>query len=694
MVAKFSEAPRWLRWTLGALGALLLVLLLCEALGWRFAGGPIERMLQRQLQREVSLKEGFRMHLLGPIRLKTDLLRIGPPAWAEGEQARPLVEARSLNARLPWSTLFAARRGGEPLHVSAFEVDTLEALLHRTADGRANWQFGPSDPADKKASELELPVFDRLTVRDGRVTVLDQPLKLAADARIRTHEGRDVQAGSEGAGLRIDAEGRYRGEPLFLRLASSGALALMAKGEGVEPVPVRIEAGVGETRFDFDGRVREALRLTGFDGRVSFSGPTLGDAGSLFGVTLPSTAKFDGAGRLQHEGQVWRLAVERLTVGGSRLAGDFAFDVGPETPLLQGELRGERLVLADLAPAFGAGTGGKSEPRRGGRVLPDREFDLPALKAMNAEVKVDLKEVRLGDVFAQQIRPLQGVIGLRGAVLSVDRLVARTADGELGGRLVLDASERTAQWRAQLRWAGIRLERWLSPRNPTDERARTGQPPPSYVSGVLSGRADLRGRGRSAAELLGSLDGEATTWVQNGRISHLVMEGAGLDLAQALGVVIKGDQPLAMNCAVTRIEAKDGRLRPDVAVIDTADTTVLVDGAVSLREERLNLTLRARPKDFSPLTLRAPVHVQGSFSEPQVRLDTAAIGGKAAAAAALAALVSPLAAVLPFIDPGTGDEPGCRQAVAKLGGAGQVEAAREVKQEAERDASGTPAKGR
>ena len=55
---------------------------------------------------------------------------------------------------------------------------------------------------------------------------------------------------------------------------------------------------------------------------------------------------------------------------------------------------------------------------------------------------------------------------------------------------------------------------------------------------------------------------------------------------------------------------------------------------------------------LSPMTLRAPVLVTGSLAKPQVGLDGRALGARAAAAAALAVIAAPVAALLAFVDPG------------------------------------------
>ncbi len=75
---------------------------------------------------------------------------------------------------------------------------------------------------------------------------------------------------------------------------------------------------------------------------------------------------------------------------------------GRKVPLLAGRLGGSRLLLADLGPAVGAPAPGSGDaakeapPRRAARVIPDKKFDLPSLRAMDANVLIDIGTVRFG----------------------------------------------------------------------------------------------------------------------------------------------------------------------------------------------------------------------------------------------------------------------------------------------------------
>jgi uncharacterized protein involved in outer membrane biogenesis len=175
----------------------------------------------------------------------------------------------------------------------------------------------------------------------------------------------------------------------------------------------------------------------------------------------------------------------------------------------------------------------------------------------------------------------------------------------------------------------------------------------AYVTGELTADAQVTGRGRSTAEILGSLQGHAGLALRDGTLSHLVTELAGLDLAQALGVLFRGDRPLPLRCARLALALEHGVAVPRLAVLDNADSTLRIGGQVDLRDESLALRVVTRPKDISPFTLRTPVTVGGSFAQPVVGVEGSRLAGRALAAVVLGAVAAPAAAVLPFIDPGS-----------------------------------------
>ena len=684
------------RWRLIALGLLLALvagLVLGEATGWPFLAQPLQRMLSDKLDRRVSFAPDgvanaspptFRIRFISGLRLQAAQLDIGAPTWSA---APHLLLARDVTLDMRYVDLWRAYRG-EPMRIERLRAALLDAELERLADGRASWQFAPPPAAVASAAQpLSLPRFGSLQVVSGTLRYRDVPLAIDAEARLSLADS-SLGASSPAlaasgttatvqpnSGLQVKASGHYRELPLKIELASSGVLPWVADDSVKVPVPLTLNATVGRANLVFKGSATDALNLGGLNGRFSVKGPSLAAVGDPVGVTLPTTGAFRTEGRLVKQANIWRVVIDDATVGSSRMNGAFSFDAGRSVPMLSGRLKGSRLLLADLGPALGTTAATAAAPatampvaaaasgastRRGaepkpkpkpvaktakarGKVLPDRPFDLAALRAMDANVLIDISDVDLNTRLLEPLRPLHGHLQLSGGVLTLRDLDARTADGRLTGALRLDGRGSQAIWNADVRWEGVRLERWV-------RQTRSDGAPP-YVSGRLNGQASLQGQGRSTAEILASLKGRTRTQLRDGAVSHLAIEAAGLDLAQSLGVLIKGDDALPVQCAVADLQVEGGVFRPRLMVLDTTDSAVWVDGSLSLKTEALDLRAVVSPKDFSPLTLRTPLRVRGSFANPEVLLDKGPLGRKLATSLLLA-LVNPLAALIPLIDPG------------------------------------------
>ncbi|UMX59436.1 hypothetical protein MJ391_26775 [Escherichia coli] len=80
-----------------------------------------------------------------------------------------------------------------------------------------------------------------------------------------------------------------------------------------------------------------------------------------------------------------------------------------------------------------------------------------------------------------------------------------------------------------------------------------------------------------------------------------------------------------------------------------------VTGTASFASEQLDLTIDPESKGIRLITLRSPLHVRGTFKNPQVRVKAGPLIVRGAVAAALATLVTPAAALLALISPSEGE---------------------------------------
>lgn len=657
------------------LGLLALGVAWGELSGWPVLRQPIEQAASRGAGVPVQMQGQVRTHLLWRPRLEVEHLRIASDARFG---APHLLDARQVTLAWHWGDLWRWRRG-DRLLLQRLQADQLDAHLMRIEGGDANWQLGHPDDKPRHEEDQDplggLPRFGSLVIGQGQIAWKDAVQDVDLAIGVKGREGEAVTGSA--SGYEATFKGRYRTMPMDLQVRAGSTLPLLQDpmaAPDAQWVPVRVAGTVASAKLLFDGQAAALLGTPRLDGALSFQGRSLAEVGRPLGITLPQTPPFDLRGRLSQADGVWRLQASRATIGSSRLAGDLRFHQLTSPRRLTGELTGPKLAFADLGPAIG-GEGGTAkvpaQQQAQGRVLPQRRFDLPSLKVMDADVGVAIDEVDFGTDAMAPLKGLKTRIHLDAGVLRLEDLQASVSGGQFKGMTELDANAQPAKWQARLDVAGVDIAGWMrgmrkdtAPPAPSAnatkalkkerEQARQGgeQAVRSYVTGVLSAKLDVRGAGNSTADILGSLNGPIDLTLRDGTISHLATEAMGLDLAQALGVLIRGDHPLPLNCARFDLVARGGVLEPRLAVIDNRDTTVRIDGQVNLRDESMALRLVAKPKDWSPLSLRTPITVTGTLGQPEVGIEGRRLAGRLLGALALGAAAGPAAAVIPLIEQG------------------------------------------
>ncbi len=641
--------------------ALLLIavtaLAVGEWLGWSFLRQPMETFLQDKLQRPVRLAEPFKLQLLGKVRLQVGGLWIAAP---KGFAVPYLVDAKELTLQLAYDDIWDFTHH-LPLHIPVLTVNTIAVQLVRHADGQATWQFSPNR---NKAKPPALPIIDTLQLRQGTLLLRDPITQTDINASFETEEG----AANRAPVSRVKAKGMLRQYAIAGQITTAGFLSVVnAKENTLLKSLGWVE--YGGVRVDFDGMLSDLFGKLNIHGQVKVKGPSLAVLGVLAKASLPTTGSFSMQGAVEKSGKVWQANISQATIGSSRLSGNFRYDRSEKVPVLTGQVRGQRCMLADLAPAFGARTPeGKLLKPPAGRIMPNRILNLPALKKMDAQLDINLDYVDLGKAFSQPIAPYKATLILAQGKLTLANIVAQTAKGQVKGQFSVDTQPELPLWQADLAWDGIQLEQWIKVvnRRATARKKKTQVKQPPYMTGTLYGKAHLTGKGRSTAQLFSALDGEVSAYIRQGSISHLVIEGLGLDIAQGLSLW-RHDKPLVMDCAVVNMSASNGVLTPKVALIDTPVTLVLSDGKINLNNERLALRVVAKPKNFSPFTLRTPIHVNGTFLKPVVTIEKGPIVLRVIAAILLGA-INPLAAIVPMLDLGskTPTTDSCKQTILVL----------------------------
>lgn len=620
----------------GSASVLLGLVALGELTGWPFLRLPLAQQLSKFTGSTASLEGNFRVQLLFRPGIAVDRVTLG----SRSEMKVPhLLQAEGFVVRWRWSDLWFTSQG-KPLRLKRLEANQIDAHLVRLANGNASWAAAQANPQSKEKS-TELPQIETLVLRSGDIVYRDERLNVQLKAHIAQSTEPETPLP-----WRATATGDYRGAVVNLEAQAGVDLPLlMQTEESTALTPLRLSGRVGSTRLDFDGATGALWAGQDLRGTLTVRGASLRTSGKPLGLTLPNSPPYRLRGVIARVGPVWSLVTQDATVGTSALTAAMQYDTRTSPPTLSGKLGGRRLAFADLAPVIGA----DKAPKKANRVLPDEPFDLPSLAQMNANILVDLSQLDFGTPAIAPMTDLKGHLLLEDSRLTLSNLSARVAGGLLTGSTRLQAEQRPPRWDAALGFAEVDIQRWIRGLQKNEPSAQDGAP--AYLSGTLNAKVTLTGHGNSVADVLGSGNGQIKLDLIDGKMSQLITEAIGLDAAQALGILISGDVPLTLNCARAEALIQNGVVKSRYAVLDNKDSTLHIQGGANFKTEALQLRVVAEPKDFSPLSLRSPLNVTGSFKQPQISVEAKGLMARVAGALVLGALAPP-AALLAFIDIG------------------------------------------
>jgi uncharacterized protein involved in outer membrane biogenesis len=134
-----------------------------------------------------------------------------------------------------------------------------------------------------------------------------------------------------------------------------------------------------------------------------------------------------------------------------------------------------------------------------------------------------------------------------------------------------------------------------------------------------------------------------------------------------------------IRCGVVEFKVTDGDARAGRLLIDTQPVLITGNGHVSLTDEKVDLNIAGKPKKIGFTRIRAPINLRGTLRDPSVSLSVPSLVEQGGIAVAAGVLLTPLAALLAFIDPGLAKDQNCSALLdssalvgssALLGGAG------------------------
>lgn len=636
--------PRSLKWIAGILLApVALAVLFIAVFGWNWLRAPIERMTTERTGRVLAINGDLTVKLGWPSpHIRAAAVSFANPPWAKEKQ---MVTADAVDVTIHLPQLLARN-----IVLPEVRLEHPVVFLEQAGDGRRNWLLD----LDQQDEEARVRI-DRLTLDQGRLGYDDVGQKTSIRAELSTSSSQ-----ADAAGVSFSAQGQYQG--MRLKGSGKGGPVLGLRDEAT-PYPLQTEFSVGHTAVKAAGTITSLLKFSAVDMRLAIRGDSLAQLFPLLGIAFPETRAYATEGHLLHQANSWRYDKFSGRIGGSDIAGSLQVDTGGKRPAMKADLVSKVLDIADLGPLIGARPGSVQAAKQAApapvptaaptpvlaRVLPNIPFNTDRWNSVDAEVTLKAKTFR----HAKEL-PLEDLVthlSLRDSVLKLDPLDFGVAGGQLNAVISLDGRSEPIQAQARIKARKILLGQ-LFPSSALG-KASIGQ---------LNGDFDLRGTGSSVRQMLASSAGKVDLVVAGGKVSKMMMEKAGLHLWEILELSVTGDRLVTLRCAVAGFDVKQGNMQANALIFDTEVTTIAGTGSIDLGEEKLNLTLNQKTKYTSPVALRSPIYLRGSFAKPAVSVDKGRVAVRALGAVALG-LVNPLLTLIPLIDAGPGKDSDCGELV-------------------------------
>lgn len=631
----------------GIAGVLVLTLVLFATFAdWNALRGPISRMASAATGRPIEITGDLDVNPWSwTPEIRVSGLRVGNPA--RFDERGTFAEIAGAEAQVRLLPLFVGR-----FDIVRLDLDGADINLYRSATGDSNWSAAPGAA---RGRSFNLPAIRQFALRNGHVELRDDKRRTILDATFTTEEG----PGGDGR-FELNGEGSINRRPFTIEL--SGAPLLNVRRD--RPYAFVADVRAGGTRIQADGAINRPFDLNRWHADVVASGPDLADLYQLIGLALPNTPPYALRGRVERSGQTYGMPRVVGRVGDSDLRGAFtASRQRNGRLLLDGDFLTSQLDFDDLmtvlggAPSTARGETASDSQRAiaanmeaQGRLLPDARLDISRVRNMDARVTYRAARVR-SDRF-----PLRGLaldINLDRGLLRLDPLTLDLRQGRLGGAVAINAREETPQVDLDLRLSGARMESIL---------AFSGEPP---LTGALVGRARLSGRGASVREAAANANGEVTLATPSGEVREALAELTGINVTRGLGLLLTDDEStIPIRCGVASFRVRGGIMRTRSILVDTETVLIGGEGSISLRDETMDLRLQGEPKEARLVSVDAPITLQGRLRSPELGVDADEVAGQGGLAALLGSLVAPLAAVLPFIDPGLADDADCAALLA------------------------------
>ena len=469
----------------------------------------------------------------------------------------------------------------------------------------------------------------QLSLVDIQGEVIDEGVKVALDGAV---ENVLVPTGVK-VNLSLDSDSieklsKYAGSELP---QTDPLKVLVALTEDASKHPnFTLHAETGGANVDINGALKSLALPEEIELGISVKAKSVSDFNQLAQKELPDQGPLDLSAKLKLQLQKKSYAVNDLKVSlkDQTAKGNLALKL-PESDakptVVNGKLDISLLDLSFLAPQADEVPVEGDTPAPATEPVPNEDektevaetekaksdtadtserlfSDKPVLYEKLHDYDIDLA-VNVSDIkFAKSdLKDVQLVVKLKDGLLVADPITGAGGAGKINGVIRIDG---------QTQLPGM------------DVDINIVEVPMPNLGGKLDFDADLVGKGKSVAELMGSLNGNMLVVMRDGKIEGALVQKFGSGLLS----FAKDKGYTELECGILRVDVKDGIANFDKRLAaQLTEVTWRGGGEIDLKTEKLGIGIAAQPRKGIPISisgeLSSLMYIGGTLKHPRMQLN-------------------------------------------------------------------------
>jgi len=386
--------------------------------------------------------------------------------------------------------------------------------------------------------------------------------------------------------------------------------------------------GTGQlAKIRLNGVIKDLQSLDGMDLSFVLKGDDAARLKKVTGRPMPIKGPFIVSGQVANlSAKAYKFSDLKVVLGENDFKGSVDLNLSGKRPLVVAALSSQKLDLRPILQRGDKSSHTKDRKvelgKKKDKVFSSAPLSLGALKVINGNFKMRAGQILLPRV---ALDDFTAEIILKDGHVMVNPIKSLIGGGSVQGRFDLHPQGESAALEMEMKVDKLVLGPMM--RKLGVERT---------LEGTLDAKLNVNATGGSIAELMARLRGDTIIVMGEGRIDNQHIEFFGADLSSSIFRLINPFKHKTnyteVNCFVSRFDIENGLADCTALVLDTKQTTIIGDGEIDLKTERLNISFKPSPKkgvgvsglgriSFSLSKLKDPFKLGGTLADPSLAVD-------------------------------------------------------------------------